>query len=393
MQADYYDILGVAEDATQEEIKDAYRRKAMQHHPDRAEEDGAEEQFKKINEAYQVLSDPEARRKYDRGGLGDLEGEAFGHGAGGAGRMNFEEAIRQFMHEFDAAGQGGRGRQGGLGGLGDLFFGQGQQGRSRQQQRQQRAQRQQASKGEDIETVLKLDLQEVAHGTTRKIDVQAYRTCQSCQGHGTRSGQQASTCNTCQGEGRVAREQRTMLGRRRTIHRCPDCQGQGRSVQDPCQDCGGQGRVLEAEEFELEIPPGVNENDYLRLRGQGHAGPQNGSAGDLYVGVQIDTGEKFTRQGQTLILERQISYTTAALGGTIEVETVDGTAQVEVPAGVQDGQAVRLSGKGLPAAGGGKRGDQLVRLHIWVPTDLSKQEHQALENLRDVESTPPDHNT
>lgn len=392
MPADYYDILGVSRDASQDEIKAAYRQKAMQYHPDRSDEDGAEEKFKEVNEAYNVLSDPETRKRYDRAGQAGLGGQfgQQGRRAGSGAAMDFEAAFRQFMDEFEQTGQAQGGRQqGGLGGLGDLFFGQ-QARQRRQQGRQRQQQYQQATQGEDLKTTIQLSLPEVAHGTTRTVELPLYQPCSACEGGGTEKGTQPPQCDTCRGEGRVAREKRTMLGRHRTIETCPDCQGAGRQVKNPCSECQGEGRVQQTREFELDIPPGVDEDDYLRLRGQGHAGRQGGTRGDLYVGVRVVSEEGFQRRGQTLILDRGISYSTAALGGTIQVETVDGTAEVEVPAGLQDGQAVRLSGKGLPPVGGGKRGDQLVRLHVWVPTHPKGKERELLEKLREVESEPPD---
>jgi molecular chaperone DnaJ len=359
-ERDYYEVLGVERSVPAEEIKRAYRRLAMEHHPDRNPDDpDAIEKFREASRAYEVLHDPEMRRRYDQ----------FGHagvGSAGAGFGDFDlsDALRAFMRDF--------------GGFEDLFGRtRGRGGRSRGPLR-----------GSDVQTRLRVSLEEVATGVEKTIRVKLLQRCETCEGKGSASGEPV-TCPTCQGVGEVRQAQRSIFGQFVSVHACPRCEGQGRIVTDPCRSCGGEGRLREERRIKVRIPAGVESGNYLTLRGEGNVGPRGGPQGDLLIVIEVETHPLFERNGDDVLLVLGISFPQAALGAEIEVPTLDGTAALEVPAGTQSGDVLRLPGRGIPRLGGGPRGDQLAQVSVWVPTRLSAEERRAIEALADSENFAP----
>lgn len=349
---DYYEVLGVSRDASQEEIKRAYRRLAREHHPDRNPGDPqAEERFKEINEAYSVLSDPQKRAAYDQFGH---QGPGMGPGAG--------------------PGEGfGPGFAGDFGDLFDVFFG----GMHREPTG--------PTRGEDIAVEVSLDLEEILRGTERTVRVHRIEVCDACGGTGARRGTGPVTCQTCRGTGQVRAVRDTLLGRVMTATTCPTCGGRGQVIHDPCPECRGSGRVRRLREVRVRIPPGVAEGTRVRLSGEGHAGERNGPRGDLYVLVHEKPHPRFRREGYDLVLELPVSPVQAVLGTRMEVATLtDGKAEVEVPAGSQPGTVVRLRGKGVPHLRGGGRGDLLVRVRVHIPERVSPEERELWMRLASV---------
>jgi len=362
---DYYALLGVKRDADEAEIKKAYRRLAMQHHPDRVGPDqkqAAEAKFKEITEAYEVLRDPEKRATYDRYGAAGLRR---GAGAGDFGFAHFDlsEALNVFMRDF-----------GGLGGFDALFGG----GRGRPEQQ----------RGQDLKVTLKLDLAEVASGTTKKLKVRTYERCAECGGSGAAPGSRPTTCGTCGGSGEVRRAARSMFGQFVSVSPCPTCGGEGSVIAQPCGKCQGEGRVRAEKTMEINVPAGVADHHYLTMRGAGAPGPRNGPPGDLIAVLDIAEDPRFERQGDDLIYDLPLSFTQAALGAELSVPTPYGAATLKVPAGTQTGAVHRLRGKGLPRVGEGGRGDLHVRVHVWTPTKLTEEQRALLEQLAKVEGSP-----
>jgi len=362
MAKDYYELLGVQRDAEVDQIKKAYRRLAMRYHPDRNGEPDAEERFKEVTEAYEVLRDPQKREMYDRYGEAGVR-----RGAGGQdpfrGFGSFADAFEVFMREF------------GGGGLGDLFGG----GRNASGPR----------RGSSLKVSLTITLEEAARGVDRTIRVAAMDRCERCDGSGARPGSAPVVCETCAGAGEIRQVQRSMLGQFVSVRPCPDCGGQGRSV-DPCEACNGSGRVRGEREVDVEVPAGISGEDYLKLRGRGNAGLRGGPPGDLIVAVEVQPHERFERRGDDLLIDLPITFSQAALGVDLDVPTIDGTAPLSVPAGVQAGQVLRLRGEGMPRLRASGRGDELVRVHVWTPTELSREQRKALEELAEVEASPPE---
>ena len=364
MSTDYYELLGVPRDADTEEIKKAYRRLAMRYHPDRNSESDAEDRFKDVTEAWEVLSDPNKRGIYDRHGEAGLR-----RGAGGqapfSGFGSFADAFEVFMRDF------------GGGGLGDLFGGG---GRASNEPR----------RGSSLKVSVAISLEEAARGAQRALRVAAMQRCTRCDGVGAEPGSGAVTCVTCQGAGEVRLVQRSMLGQFVSVRPCPDCGGQGTQIEDPCGECDAVGRVRANSSIDIEIPAGISSEDYLKLRGRGNVGPRGGPPGDLIVRVDVELHERFERHGDDLILDLPVTFAQAALGFDAEVPTILGRAPLAVPAGIQAGQVLRLRGEGMPRLRANGRGDQLVRVHVWTPTDLSREHREALEALQTVEEAPPE---
>ncbi len=371
---DYYEILGVERDADADVIKKAYRRLALQYHPDRNDDPKAEENFKEATEAYEVLKDPEKRAAYDRFGHAGVRGGGAGPGGFGAqgfGGFDFADALNIFMRDF-----------GGAGGFGfeDLFGGRGG-GRGRSRSR----------KGPDLRLSLPLTLEEVATGVTKTLKVRLHEPCNACGGTGAREGAGATTCSTCGGAGEVRRMQRSMLGQMVTVTACPTCGGAGETIQDPCTTCHGSGVESAQKSIDVEVPAGVSTGDYLTLRGQGNVGERGGPRGDLIVMLEVKEDPRFARDGADLVFELPITFTQAALGTEVEVPTIHGPkARVKIPAGTQSGRLLRLRGRGLPRLRGGGQGDQIVRLVVWVPTELAKEEEKLLRKLAAIESPAPE---
>lgn len=368
MPTDYYERLGVSRDADTEDIKKAYRKLAMKYHPDRSDEPDAEEKFKQVTEAYEVLRDPEQRSRYDRfgeAGLGRRAGA--GAGAGGYGAFDFSDAFEVFMREF--------------GGLGDMFSGgrrrRGASGRKR--------------RGSDLKIRVKVTLEEAARGVERSARVKILDPCETCSGSGVAPGASVERCSTCGGAGEVRQVQRSMLGQFVTVRPCPSCGGAGETVTEPCETCHGEGRTRSDRVIKFDIPAGVSTEDYLKLSGRGHAGSAGGPRGDILVLVEVEENPRFERRGDDLVYTLAVTMSQAALGARVEVPTIiDGMAMLEIPEGIQSGQALRLRGRGMPRLRASGRGDQIVRVLVWTPTNLTREEKEALERLSEVERTPPE---
>lgn len=359
---DYYEILGVPRDADAETIKKAYRKLALKYHPDRnGGSKEAEEKFKEATEAYEVLRDPQKRAMYDRYGHAGLSGAS---GAGGFTGFDFAEALNIFMRDF-----------GGLG-LEDLFTGG-------------RRSRGGPRKGPDMQLRLPLKLAEVATGTRKTLRVKVFDPCSACRGTGSAGGAAPRACGTCGGAGEVRRVQRSLLGQIVSVTTCPTCRGEGTEIVELCDRCDGEGVVRAEREIQVEVPPGVSSGDYITLRGQGHSGARGGPRGDIIVILEVEEDPRFVRDGADLICDLPITFTQAALGAEVEVPTVEGTARLTIPAGTQSGRQLRLKGKGLPHLRGGGRGDLIVRVHVWVPTELTPEQTALLRRLAEIEDPPP----
>jgi molecular chaperone DnaJ len=369
---DFYELLGVSRQASEDDLKRAYLRLARELHPDaNPGNTRAEEQFKKVNLAYETLRDPERRRQYDMFGLEGLRGMA-GAGAGGAGDP--------------FAGFGG-----GLGDLFDAFFGGGGGGmggmaggnRARSGPR----------KGEDAEAAMTLEFAEAVFGVHRDLTVRLPQTCETCLGTGARPGTTPITCSVCQGAGEVRRVRQSILGQMVTATPCPRCGGTGEEITSPCPDCRGEGRRREERTFVVEVPAGVDDSQTLRLPGRGAGGLRGGPAGDLYVHLRVRSHPTITRRGTDLLAVVHVAATQAALGTSLAFETLDGEEQLTIPHGTQSGRELRLRSQGVPHLQGRGRGDLIVTVVVDTPTDLNKEQEELLRQLaatRGEEVTPPD---
>lgn len=357
--SDFYQLLAVHRDATDDEIKRSYRRLAMEYHPDRNSSPGAEAKFKEIAEAYECLIDPQKRAAYDRYGEAGLKGAA-----GGFHHVDLAEALNIFMRDFGA-----------MGGFESLFGG----GRSQTE----------ARRGQDIRVSVKLTLQEVATGAKRSVKLKTLLKCEACAGAGSAQGKRASGCSTCGGSGEVRRATRSVFGQFVSVSPCPSCGGEGVIITDPCEACRGEGRVRGERTVQVDIPAGVSSNNYITLRGQGAAGPRNGPIGDLLITIEVKDDERFERHGDDLSLDLPVSFGQAALGTSVIVPTPYGDERVPVPAGIQSGTVLRVKGKGLPRLGQHGTGDLNVRVHVWTPQNLTGEQRRLLEDLSKVEGAPP----
>ena len=358
--SDYYVLLGVSRTASEPEIKKAYRKLAMEYHPDRNSAPEAEARFKEITEAYEVLRDPEKRAAYDRygkAGVGAGGGFGFHH-------VDLSEALNIFMRDF-----------GGMGGFESLFGG----GRSRSDQR----------RGQDIKVTLRLTLTEVALGAKKNVKIKSLERCNVCQGSGAKAGSKPTTCTGCGGSGEVRRAARSMFGQFISVAPCPTCNGEGTVIADPCEVCRGEGRVRGERTVTVEVPAGVSANNYLTLRGQGAAGPRGGPSGDLLVMLDIKEDERFERQGDDLIYDLSLSFSQAALGGEHEVPTPYGAETLKVPAGTQPETVLRIKNKGLPVLGQDSHGNLLVRVHVWTPEQLTDEQERLFRELAKLEGEAP----
>ncbi len=358
---EFYELLGVARTATEADIKKAYRKLAMDYHPDRNPSPDAEAKFKEITEAYEVLRDPQRRAAYDRYGRAGVAG-----GAGGFGfhHVDLSEALEIFMRDF-----------GGLGGLESLFGG----GRAQAESR----------RGQDIRVTVRLTLEDVATGVKKSVRLKTLDRCENCGGTGARPGTKPSVCATCSGSGEVRRSARSMFGQFVSVSPCPTCAGEGMVVPEPCEVCRGDGRLRGERTVTVEIPAGVSTNNYLTLRGQGAAGPRNGPNGDLLVMIDIKEDDRFVRQGNDLVFELALSFSQAALGGEFPVPTPYGDERVRVPPGTQADTVLRLKGKGLPALGQHGTGDMMIRVHVWTPDKLTDEQERLFRELAKLEGDPP----
>jgi len=353
---DYYEVLGVSKSVSSDEIKKAYRKMALQYHPDRNPGDKtAEEKFKEAAEAYDVLGNDEKRARYDRFGHQGMGG-GFGGGSGG---MNMEDIFSQFGDIF---GQGSP--------FESFFGGGGQRERGR------------GERGSNIRIKVKLNLEEIANGVQKKIKVKKHIICDGCGGTGAKDGSSYQTCTTCNGQGAVRKVTNTFLGQMATTATCPTCNGDGRIITNKCTKCRGEGRVYGEEQITMDIPAGVTDGVQLSMSGKGNAGLRGGPHGDLVISVEETHHEDLRREGNNIIYELHLNIADAALGTHLEVPTIDGRAKIKVPPGTQSGKMFRLSGKGVPSVNGYGKGDQLVVVQVFTPTHLSKEEEQLLERLK-----------
>lgn len=358
---DYYEVLEVEKNASPEEIKKAYRKKAIKFHPDKNPGDSAaEEKFKEAAEAYEVLSNPEKKQRYDQFGHAGVGGAA-GGGFGGAGFSDVEDIFSAFGDIFG-------GHFGGFGG-----FGGG--GRSRGGRR--------VSRGSDLRVKVKLNLKEVVNGVEKKIKVKKYVTCDHCNGTGAKNSSAYNTCGTCGGRGQVTRVQNTLLGQMQTTSTCPTCQGDGKMITDKCNHCAGEGVVRGEEVISIKVPAGVGEGMQLNVSGKGNAGRRSGINGDLLVVIAEEDHDELVRDGNNLIHNLFLSFPEITLGTTAEIPTVDGKVKVKIEPGTQPEKILRLRGKGIPDVNGYGKGDLLVRVHVWIPKKLSNEEKRTLEKLQD----------
>lgn len=366
---DYYEVLGVGKDASEDEIKKAYRKIAIKYHPDRNPGNKeAEEKFKEAAEAYDVLHDPQKRQQYDQFGFNGPAGGGFGGFNGGS--MNMDDIFSMFGDIF-----GGRAGFGGFGG-----------GQRRPQQ----------YRGSDLRLKVRLSLNDVANGVTKKFKVRKDVVCSHCHGSGAESGSAAETCPTCHGSGVVMHTTQSFFGMVQTQDVCPTCDGEGKVIKNKCHNCGGSGIVKGEEVVEINIPAGVAEGMVVNIPGKGSAGKHNGINGDIQVYIEEEPNDTFVRDGNNLIYNLLLDFPTAALGGEVEIPTIEGTKlKVKIENGTQPGKTLRLKGKGLPAVQGYGRGigDLVVNISVYVPKTLSKDEKEALLKLRNSDNFKGDSET
>lgn len=357
---DYYEVLGVDKNASANDIKKAYRKLAIQYHPDKNPGDkAAEEKFKEAAEAYSVLSDPDKKARYDQFGHAGLGGAA-GGGFNGAG-MDMNDIFSMFGDIFGGGGFGG--------------FGGG-------------ASRPMKNRGNDLRVKVKMNLQEISTGITKKFKLKKYVACPHCNGSGA-EGNAMETCPDCKGTGRVVRTQQSFFGMMRTEVACPRCNGEGKIIKNKCPHCNGDGIVMGEEVVEVNIPAGVHDGMQLSMRGHGNAGKRNGIPGDLLIFVEEEQHPTLVRDGNDLIYSLLLDIPTAVLGGQAEIPTIDGKAKITIEPGTQPNKVMRLRGKGLPVINGYGRGDIIVNISIYIPETLSKDEKKAFENFRKSDNFMP----
>jgi molecular chaperone DnaJ len=343
-KADYYETLGVGREASEEEIKRAYRRLAFQYHPDRNKDSQAEDRFKEINEAYEILSDPQRRATYDR----------FGHaGINGSAERGFEG--------FDF---------GGFGDIFETFFGGATTTRRRG-----------PAKGRDLQTRLKIDFLEAVFGCEKDVVISRIEPCSECRGTGARPGTQPTRCQSCNGAGEVRRVQQSIFGQFVNVTPCPRCSGQGTVITDPCQQCRGEGRERRERTLRVKIPAGVDDESQIRLTAEGESGQRGGPPGNLYILLSVESHPFFRREGRNILYELPITVAQAALGDEVEVPTVEGAEKLKIPAGTQPGRVFTFREKGVPDVNGGRRGDQIVRTQVIIPQKLTDEQERLFKEL------------
>jgi len=364
MAQDLYRVLGVERGATEAEIKKAYRRLAMEYHPDRNDGDKtAEERFKDVTEAYEILRDPQKRAQYDRFGMAGMRGG--GGGGYGFAHVDLAEALSIFMRDF-----------GGMGGFDSIFGGGSRQRRSRR-------------RGKDIRATVRVTLEDVAHGSSKTLRLRSLVPCDRCEGSGAKPGTSTRPCPTCGGTGEVRHASQSVFGQFVSVAPCPTCDSEGTVVAEPCDECQGDGRVRKERDVKVDVPPGVDANNYITLRGQGVAGPRNGQPGDLIVDFEVERDQRFERRGDDLIYDLLLSFSQAALGGEVTVPTPYGDERVEIPHGTQSGTVLTQRSKGLPNVANGRRGSLFVRVQVWTPAKLTPELQELFERLAGMEGDPP----
>ncbi len=362
---DYYEVLGVTRDAKPEEIKKAYRQKALKYHPDKNQGDAtAEARFKEAAEAYEVLSNPDKKARYDQYGHAGV-GNNFGGGYGGG--MSMDDIFSQFGDIFGSAFGGGY----------SGFGGSGHRGGRR------------VNRGSNLRIKVKLSLEDILNGAEKKIKVNKYVSCSACRGTGAKNGSAFRTCSTCGGAGRITRVTNTFLGQMQTTSTCPNCSGEGQTIEEKCSSCYGNGIVKQEEVISINIPAGVQEGMQLSLGGKGNAAPRGGVPGDLIVLVEEIAHGKLIRDGMNLLYDHHISFPDAVLGTSIEVPTLEGKARIKIEPGTHAGKVLRLKGKGLPSVNSYGRGDLLVNINIWTPQSVNTEEKEILKQLNESENFIP----
>jgi molecular chaperone DnaJ len=377
MSKDYYNTLGVGKDATDDEIKRAYRKLAHQHHPDKP--GGDEAKFKEVNEAYQVLSDKEKRDQYDQYGQTFEQAQSQGGGFSGfEGFRDFSSFAEGFDFNFGSGSRSGRGGTSGFEDIfGDIFSQAGFGGGKRRGAKRYR--------GEDIQVDVEITFSEMAEGIEREMELYKRVKCEKCQGEGVEPGSKKVECPTCEGEGQIKTNRRTILGTFQQVSVCPDCQGEGKVPEMKCKKCGGDGRMREYEKIKIKIPAGIKDGQTIRLENMGEAGEKGGEAGDLYVNIHILPDERFSREGDDIHSEIKISFSQAALGDKISVDTIGGEVKLRIPAGTQSGEIFRLKGKGVKHLGHYGYGDHYVKIQLATPTHLTREQRELLERLQEEE--------
>lgn len=362
---DYYEVLGVSKTATADEIKKAYRKKAIQYHPDRNPGDKeAEEKFKEAAEAYDVLSNPDKRSRYDQFGH-NMGPQGFGGGGFSGGGMSMEDIFSHFGDIFEGAGFGGFGGFGG--------------GRARRT----------VNRGSDLRINVKVTLKDVVKGVVKKFKINRYVACEHCHGTGAKDGTAFKTCTTCHGTGTVTRIQQTFLGQMQSTSPCPDCHGEGKIISDPCTYCHGEGVERKEEIIEVKIPAGVSDGMTLKMEGKGNAARRGGVSGNLLIQISEERDPELIRDENDITYNLMLDFPTAVLGGKVEVPTVDGRARVTIEPGTQSGKILRLRGKGIPSLQGGGIGDELINVMIYTPERLSADERAMIEKMRDSQNMKP----
>ncbi len=357
---DYYEVLGVEKSSDEATIKKAYRKLAMQFHPDKNPDNKeAEEKFKEASEAYEILSDPDKRQRYDQYGHAGVEGQ---FGGGGFNWDNFSH----FEDISDLFGGGG------FSSIFDTIFGGGFGGGGRGRS---------SNRGEDLQIELSLSLKEIAGGAEKKIKIGVKTPCESCNGTGSADGN-TETCTQCHGTGQVRRVVQSLFGQMQTASECPSCRGEGKIVKNKCTKCYGEGRIGKVQELNVKIPAGVEEGQYIRLRGQGNVGARGGARGDILVMIHEKQDDVFERSGNDIVLELPISVSQAVLGDEVIVPTISGSAKMKIPAGSQSGRIFRLKGQGIQGLNSYSKGDQLVKLMVVIPNKLSKEETELYTQLK-----------
>ena len=367
---DFYEILGVSKSSSADEIKKAYRKVAMQFHPDRNPGDkAAEEKFKEAAEAYEILSDTDKKAKYDRHGHQAFGPGTSGGGGYGGGGMDMNDIFSQFGDVFGDDMFGG-------------FFGGGQS-------RSRGGAKARGQRGSNLRIKLKMNYEEIANGVNKQVKVKKHVLCTTCGGNGAKDSSSIQTCGTCKGSGQVRKVTNTFLGQMQTVNTCPTCNGEGSTVTAKCTPCKGEGRVYGEETISIDIPAGVQDGMQLSMSGKGNAGERGGSSGDLIIMIEEEQHEFLHRDGLNVSFDLYITIPDAIFGTSVEVPTIDGRAKIKIPAGTQSGKIFRLKGKGFPEVQGYAKGDQLIHVNIWTPQEVSEEEKIALNKMQESDNFKP----